>query len=106
MLYYSGFMDTVINASLLNLQEFEKYENDTTLKNVEDLGVLAAKVGSCKYRHLPISLNFPSKLTTLQNTLNYKIHYTIKHTTLQNTLHYKTHYTTIFRHVLKILLHQ
>ena len=43
-LYYSGFLDTVRNASLLNLQEFEKFENDTTLSDIGDLGDLAAKV--------------------------------------------------------------
>jgi hypothetical protein len=46
MLYYSGFLDTVKNASLLNLQEFEKFENDTTLSDIGDLGDLAAKVAT------------------------------------------------------------
>ena len=46
MLYYSAFLDTVKNASLLNLQEFEKYENDTTLNDIGDLGDLAAKVAT------------------------------------------------------------
>jgi hypothetical protein len=44
MLYYSAFLDTVKNASLLNLQEFEKFKNDTTLNDAGDLGDLAARV--------------------------------------------------------------
>jgi hypothetical protein len=44
MLYYSGFLNALTNASLLNLQEFEKFENDTTLDNIGDLGDLATKV--------------------------------------------------------------
>ena len=44
MMHYSGFLDAVKNASLLNLQDFEKYENDTTLESIGDLADLAAKV--------------------------------------------------------------
>jgi hypothetical protein len=61
MLYYSAFLNTVKNASLLNLQEFEKFENDTTLNDVGDLGDLAARVT------IGISI-FQS--TFLQNTLD------------------------------------
>jgi len=61
LLYYSAFLDTVKNASLLNLQEFEKFENDTTLNDIGDLGDLAARVTT------GISI-FQS--TFLQNTLD------------------------------------
>jgi len=69
MMYYSGFLNTVKNASLHNLEEFEKFENDTTLKNIGDLGDLAAKVTTWNYRHLPLSINFASEHTTLNTTL-------------------------------------
>jgi hypothetical protein len=62
MPYYSAFLDIVKNASLLNLQEFEKFENDTTLNDVGDLGDLAARVTT------RISI-FQS--TFLQNTLDW-----------------------------------
>jgi len=63
MIYYSGFLDSVKNASLHNLQDFEKFENDTTLENIGDLGDLAAKVPTCNYRHLPLPIIFPSTHT-------------------------------------------
>ena len=66
MMYYSGFLDAVKNASLLNLQDFEKYENDTTLEGIGDLGDLAAKVLVCTATGIS---RFQQPF--LQNTLDY-----------------------------------
>jgi hypothetical protein len=44
MEYYLGFLNTLTNASLYNLHEFERYGNDTTLDKIRDLEDLATKV--------------------------------------------------------------
>jgi hypothetical protein len=44
MEYYRGFLNSLTNASLPNLHEFEKYGNDTSLDTITDLEDLATKV--------------------------------------------------------------
>ncbi|KDR15054.1 Sodium channel protein Nach [Zootermopsis nevadensis] len=44
MQYYRDFLNALTNASLHNLNEFEKFRNDTTLDKITDLEDLASKV--------------------------------------------------------------
>lgn len=44
MEYYLGFLNTLTNASLYNLHEFQRYANDATLAKIADLEDLATKV--------------------------------------------------------------
>ncbi|XP_023722025.2 sodium channel protein Nach [Cryptotermes secundus] len=69
MEYYLGFLNTLTNASLYNLHEFERYEKDTTLDKIGDLEDLATKVQN-RLQQYDISLMDEETRVKLRPTLS------------------------------------